>query len=416
MTGPDATTPGRGRPDAEGAGAVAPRRETPGRGRPDAEGDGAVTPRRGTPGRGGRDVEGPGAATARRGALSPGGEAAALTAHVVVRRRDFAVDLSLDVTPGETVAVMGRSGAGKSTLLTALAGLTPLDGGEITLDGRVLDRAPRVRTAPMQRGIVLLGQDARLFPHLTARENVAFGPRAAGVPASLARSSADEWLARVGLPGAGDRRPAQLSGGEQQRVAVARALAAEPRVVLLDEPLVALDAVTASEIRAMLRERLTGVTTIAVTHDAVDAAALADRLLIVERGRVTQEGPVREVLAAPATAVAAAIAGLERVVGVARRGGWEGAGMRLESTEADSLALAATDGVPLAAVFRASDMRIGEGCPATVVRLEPTPTGVRIVTDRGAAEVSPAEATEIDPGDVILVSVAPERVRFVPAS
>jgi molybdate transport system ATP-binding protein len=343
-------------------------------------------------------------------------DAAALRARVVVRRREFAVDIALDVAPGETVAVMGRSGAGKSTLLGALAGLTPLDEGEIVLDGRVLDRAPRVRTAPMQRGIVLLGQDARLFPHLTARENVAFGPRAAGVAASLARSSADEWLARVGLPGAGDRRPAQLSGGEQQRVAVARALAAEPRVVLLDEPLVALDPVTASEIRAMLRERLAGVTTIAVTHDAVDAAALADRLLIVERGRVSQAGPVREVLAAPTTAVAAAIAGLERVVGVARCGGWESAGMRLESTDAPSLALAARDGVPLAAVFRSADVRLGKGCPATVQRLEPTPTGVRVVTDRVVAEVSSSEATAIRPGDVVLVRVAPDRVRFVAAS
>lgn len=342
--------------------------------------------------------------------------AAALRAHVVVRRRDFDVDIALDVAPGETVAVMGRSGAGKSTLLDAIAGLTPLDGGEITLDERVLDRAPRVRTAPMHRGIVLLGQDARLFPHLTARENVAFGPRAAGISASVARSSADDWLARVGLPGAGGRRPAQLSGGEQQRVAVARALAAAPRVVLLDEPLVALDAVTASEIRAMLRERLGGVTTIAVTHDAVDAAALADRLVVVERGSVTQEGPVREVLAAPATEVAAKIAGLERVVGVARGGAFAREGLRLESTDAASLTAAAHDGASLAAVFRAADVRLGSGSPGVVSRLEPTPAGVRVVLDIGAAEVSPTEAVGLRPGDVVQWSIAPDRVRFVPAS
>ncbi|MBB3159129.1 molybdate transport system ATP-binding protein [Microbacterium proteolyticum] len=336
-----------------------------------------------------------------------------LRADVVVRRRDFDVAIALDVARGETVAVMGRSGAGKSTLLDALAGLTPLDGGEISLDGRVLDRPPRLRTAPMHRGIVLLGQDARLFPHLTARENVAFGPRAAGVSASDARSRADEWLARVGLPGAGDRRPTRLSGGEQQRVAVARALAAQPRVVLLDEPLVALDAVTASEIRAMLRESLDGVTTIAVTHDAVDAAALADRLLIVERGSVTQEGSVREVLAAPATEVAAKIAGLERVVGVARGGAFEREGLRLSSTDAASRALAAIDGARLAAVFRAADARLGEGSPALVSHLEPTPTGVRVVTDHGAAEVAPGDAAGIRPGDVVLLGIAPDRVRFV---
>ncbi len=341
---------------------------------------------------------------------------AALSARIAVRRRDFVVDIALDVDPGETVAVMGRSGAGKSTLLGALAGLVGLDEGEISVDGRVLDRAPRLRTPPMKRGIVLLGQEARLFPHLTARENVAFGPRAAGVPASAALSLADEWLARVGLPGTGDRRPVQLSGGEQQRVAVARALAAEPRVVLLDEPLVALDAVTASEIRAMLRDRLAGVTTVAVTHDAVDAAALADRLVIVERGRVTQQGPVREVLAAPATDVAARIAGLERLVGVARGGGWESGGLRLESTDAASRARAASDGVMLAAVFPASAVRLGEGTPATVSHLEPTPTGVRVVTEHGAAEVPPADAASIRPGDVVLVRIAPDRVRFVAAS
>ncbi|MDQ1124705.1 sulfate/molybdate ABC transporter ATP-binding protein [Microbacterium trichothecenolyticum] len=342
-------------------------------------------------------------------------DAAALRARVRVRRRDFDVDIAIEAAPGETVAVMGRSGAGKSTLLGALAGLTPLDAGEISVGGRVLDRAPGVRTDPMHRGVVLLGQDARLFPHLTARENVAFGPRAAGVAASLARSSADEWLTRVGLPGAGDRLPAHLSGGEQQRVAVARALAAEPRVVLLDEPLVALDAVTASEIRAMLRERLAGMTTVAVTHDAVDAAALADRLVIVERGRVTQEGPVCEVLTAPATEVAARIAGLERVLGEARGGAFVSDGVRLESTDAASLARAGTDGAPLAAVFRAADVRLGEGAPAVVSHLQPTPTGVRIVFAGGAADVAPREAVGLRPGDTVRWSVAPEHVRFVAA-
>ncbi|OZD39099.1 ABC transporter ATP-binding protein [Rhodococcus sp. 06-1477-1B] len=340
-------------------------------------------------------------------------DAAELRARVLVRRRDFDVDVALDLAPGETVAVMGRSGAGKSTLLEALAGLTPLDDGEISVDGRVLDRAPRLRTAPMQRGVVLLGQEARLFPHLTARENVAFGPRAAGVAAAVARSSADDWLARVGLPGAGDSRPAQLSGGEQQRVAVARALAAEPRVVLLDEPLVALDAVTASEIRAMLRERLAGVTTVAVTHDAVDAAALADRLVIVERGRVTQVGPVREVLSAPATEVAARIAGLERLVGVAEGGAFVRSGVRLESADAASRALAAVDGAPLAAVYRAADARLGEGFATTVSSLEATPTGVRVVTDAGAVEVAPAVAAGLAPGSPVQLAVPVEAVRFV---
>ncbi|MFG6279210.1 ATP-binding cassette domain-containing protein [Microbacterium sp. 5K110] len=352
---------------------------------------------------------------------------AVLSARVVVRRREFAVDLALDVAPGETVAVMGRSGAGKSTLLAALAGLQPLDDGEISVDGRVLDRTarPRVRTAPMHRGIVLLGQDARLFPHLPVRENVAFGPRAAGVAASDARADADAWLARVGLPGTGGRRPAELSGGEQQRVAVARALAAGPRVVLLDEPLVALDAVTASEIRAMLRDALAGVTTVAVTHDAVDAAALADRLVIVERGRVTQQGAVREVLSAPATDVAARIAGLERLVGRADGGGFAAGGVRLEAADAGSRTVAAVDGAPLAAVYRASDVRVGSepadapgigAWTATVSYLEPTPRGVRVVTDAGVAELDVTAAAGLTPGTRVEVRLAPAHVRFVAAS
>ncbi|MCT2086226.1 ABC transporter ATP-binding protein [Microbacterium enclense] len=346
----------------------------------------------------------------------------ALSAHVIVRRRAFAVDVAFDVAPGETLAIMGRSGAGKSTILEALAGLQALDGGEISLDGRVIDRAerPRVRTDPMHRGIVLLGQDARLFPHLSVRENVAFGPRSAGVAAADARSDADRWLAGVGLPGVGERRPAELSGGEQQRVAVARALAANPRAVLLDEPLVALDPVTAGEIRAMLRDALRGVTAVAVTHDAVDAAALADRLLIVEHGRATQLGPVREVFAAPASAVAARIAGLERVVGRAAGGAWVGAGARLESTDAESRALAGEDGRALAAVFRAADVRVGatagNAWRARVTGVEPTPTGVRLVTDLGAAEIAPLTAIDAAVGDTVMLSIPPDRVRFVPAS
>ena len=347
---------------------------------------------------------------------------AALSAHVAVQRRAFRVDVAFDVAPGETLAIMGRSGAGKSTVLEALAGLQRLDAGEIALDGRVIDRAPhpRVRTDPMRRGLVLLGQDARLFPHLSVRENVAFGPRAAGVAAVDARADADAWLARVGLPGVGDRRPAELSGGEQQRVAVARALAARPRAVLQDEPLVALDAVTAAEIRTMLRDALDGVTAVAVTHDAVDAATLADRLLIIEAGRATQLGPVREVLSAPATDVAARIAGLERIEGTASDGGWALAAVRLESTDAGSRALAAEPGRALAAVFRAADVRVGESAVnawrARVERLEPLPTGVRLVADVGAAEVDALTAAGLAAGDVVTLSIAPDRVRFVAAS
>ncbi|WP_260857349.1 sulfate/molybdate ABC transporter ATP-binding protein [Microbacterium sp. 1.5R] len=353
---------------------------------------------------------------------------AGLRAHVVVGREHFAVDVALQVAGGETVAVMGPSGAGKSTLLQALAGFDALDDGEIAVDGQVVDRvtAPRVRTEPMRRGIVLLGQNPRLFPHLSARENVAFGPRAAGVSATEARRDADDWLARVGLPGAGDRRPHQLSGGEAQRVAVARALAAAPSVVLLDEPLVALDPETAGDIRRMLRDQLADTTTVAVTHDAADAVALADRLVVLESGRVTQEGDVRGVLAAPASGFVASIAGVNRIDGLSAGGAWTRGEVRLLAADAASQALAAVDGIALAAVFRPGDVRVGSNVAAgvgvanswraVVTRVEPTIAGVRALTDLGAIDLSLTDATALRPGDALTLHVDPAHVRFVAAS
>lgn len=341
-----------------------------------------------------------------------------LQAHVVVQRERSRVDVAIDADAGETVAVMGPSGAGKSTVLAAIAGLTPLHDGEITVAGRTVERvtAPRVHTAPMHRGVVLLGQDPRLFPHLSARENVAFGPRAAGTPAARARADADVWLERVGLAGLGSRMPRELSGGEQQRVAIARALSASPQVVLLDEPLVALDPVTASSIRGMLREQLAGTTTVAVTHDAGDAVALAERLFVIEAGAVVQSGAVREVLRAPASAFVASVADMNRMPGVAARGAWRGAaGQVLTSADTASTALAAADGVPLAAVFRPGDVRIVAGAApnawaATVVAVEPTLAGARIRTTEGVVDVS---ETSLSVGDAVWLQVDPERVRFV---
>ncbi|MFE7196823.1 ABC transporter ATP-binding protein [Microbacterium oxydans] len=349
-------------------------------------------------------------------------EAPGLRAHIVVDREHFAVDVALQVVVGETMAIMGPSGAGKSTLLQALAGLEPLSAGEIEVAGRVVDRVapPRVRTPPMNRGVVLLGQDARLFPHLSVRENVAFGPRAAGTDVRAARDTADEWLARVGLAGSGNRMPHELSGGEGQRVAVARALAASPRAVLLDEPLVALDPVTAGEIRQMLRDQLAGITTIAVTHDAADAVALAERLLVVESGRVTQSGPVRDVLSAPASEFVASIAGVNRLVGVASGGAWRGGEVRLTSADPASRALAAMEGTALAVVFRPEDVRVRDAgansWAAVVARVEPTLAGVRVHTDVGAVDISSTAAGEVTVGELIWLRIDPELVRFVAES
>jgi molybdate transport system ATP-binding protein len=213
--------------------------------------------------------------------------------------------------------------------------------------------------------------------------------------------------------------PRELSGGERQRVAVARALAASPRVVLLDEPLVALDPETAGEIRRMLRDQLAGTTTIAVTHDAADAVALADRLIVLESGRVTQSGPVREVLAAPASGFVASIAGVNRVIGVAHDAGWRSGDLRLASADA---APEAPAGARLAAVFRPQDVRIIDQAPSDadadawltrITRLEATLAGVRVHTEACQVDVSLADAAGLAPGAPVRLRIDPAGVRFV---
>ncbi|MDR6200670.1 molybdate transport system ATP-binding protein [Microbacterium sp. SORGH_AS428] len=341
----------------------------------------------------------------------------AVRARIRVSRPGFELEVPLVVASGETVAIMGPSGAGKSTMLDALAGLVPLSEGRIVLDEDEVS-TPRFQLAPARRGTVLLGQDPHLFPHLSARENVAFGPRAAGMPARAARALAEEWLVRVGLPDAGKRRPADLSGGQQQRVAIARALAASPRLVLLDEPLTSLDPVTADGIRALLAEHLAGRTCVLVTHDAVDAVAFADRVAVIEAGRLTQEGAVRDVLGAPATAFVASLAGLNRIVGAAAVGGVRVDGMLIQGRGDVG------DAAQGAAVFRPADVRIvGDGTPGSwvtrIVRVEPTIAGARVHTATGgiAVDVSLDElaARGLRAGAEIALSVDPRSVRVVPA-
>jgi len=319
---------------------------------------------------------------------------AELDASIVVQRHGFRLDAEIHAQRGEVVALMGPSGAGKSTLLGALAGLVDIDEGRIALAGRVLDVAPKPRgyTPPAQRGVVLLGQDPHLFPHLSAHDNITFGPRARGVERRAADADADEWLWRVGLAGLGARRPAQLSGGQQQRVAIARALVTKPAAVLLDEPFTSLDAETAGDIRALIREQLTstGTTAIVATHDAVDAVSLASRLVVLEDGVITQEGPVRQVLAEPATRFAAAVAGLNRVDGHAADGEWVSGELRVEaSVTGDAAAIFPPSAVRIDGVdastwtgaLRLDSAPTGRGVwLARVVRLEPTPAGIRVRT------------------------------------
>lgn len=236
----------------------------------------------------------------------------------VVRRGDFVLEATIEVAPGERLGVVGPNGSGKSTLLRAIAGLLPLSEGSIRLGGRVLAN-DTTQLAPEERRTALVFQDHRLFPHLTVRDNVAYGPRAAGRRRGAARAHADAWLHRLEIADLADRRPAQLSGGQSQRVALARALAQDPEALLLDEPTAALDADARISVRAELARHLADLTVpaVVVTHDPVEALVMTDRLVVLEQGRVVQAGPPGEVAARPATPYVARLMGLNLYAGTA---------------------------------------------------------------------------------------------------
>jgi molybdate transport system ATP-binding protein len=240
-----------------------------------------------------------------------------LRAEIGVHRDAFTLDLTFRVGAGEVVVLLGPNGAGKTTALRALAGLTPLTKGRVELDGEVLEEAAGHRVPTEHRPIGFVFQDYRLFPHLTAVANVEFGLRSRGMQRAEARARASRWLERVGLEGVAAMKPGALSGGQAQRVALARALAWEPRLLLLDEPMAALDATTRSSLRSELRDHLAayGGSTVVVTHDPLDAMVLADRLVVLEGGAVVQEGAPGHVARHPATQYVAQLVGLNLLTG-----------------------------------------------------------------------------------------------------
>lgn len=341
-----------------------------------------------------------------------------LTATIRVPERD--VDVTVEVPDGRTVAVLGPNGAGKSTTLAAIAGLLHPSAGEIRLDDRNLFSANGSDrfVPPHSRGIGLLAQDARLFPHLSVLDNVAFGPRSAGMPRGRARERAHHWLAEVDATALADRRPSALSGGQAQRVAIARALATEPHLLLLDEPLSALDVEAAPAVRQLLRRVLADRTTLLVTHDVLDAVLLADEVVVLDAGRVVERGPTATVLTRPTSAFAARIAGLNLVRGtlhgdaVVGPGGVRVAGLVDESVHDEDAAVAVFSPAAVG-VYRVAP----QGSPRTAVRatvtdLEPHGHQVRVHTAYLSADITPAALADLalTPGDEVVLTVKASEV------
>nr|WP_246315424.1 ABC transporter ATP-binding protein [Kineococcus aurantiacus] len=340
--------------------------------------------------------------------------------HVEFAPRGVALDL--DVPAGEVLAVLGPNGAGKSTLLGLLAGLLRPTAGRVVLDGRVL-AGDGVFVPPHRRGTALLAQDALLFPHLSVEANVAFGPRSTGTPRAQALARARELLADVGLADLARRRPRELSGGQAQRAALARALATGPRLLLLDEPLAALDVTAAPQVRQVLRRvlRAPGRSAVLVTHDPLDALALADRVVVVEDGRVAERGPVQDVLSRPRSAFGAQLAGLVLLPGTLTAGG-----LRTDDGTVVAGAVTGEAGERGVALFSPTAVSVHATDPggsprnrwsATVLDVTPRGEVVRLRAALGGhdvlADLTVAAAAELDlvPGTVVHLAVKATAVR-----
>jgi molybdate transport system ATP-binding protein len=342
-----------------------------------------------------------------------------------VLRGEFALELQLTVPAGQTLALVGPNGAGKSTSLSVCAGLLALARGRLAVGGRVLDApAQGVFVPPEARRIGWLPQQALLFPHRTVRDNVAYGPLARGMPAAAARARAEQWLERVGLAGYGSRRPHELSGGQAQRAALARTLAAEPEVLLLDEPLAAVDASARRELRALLHEHLGAFAgpRLLVTHDAVDAFVLADRIAVLEAGRVVQAGTAAELGSAPRSRYVADLVGLNFVVGTVHDSVFTAAsGATLVAATPIEGAAVATVHPRAIALFRSRP----DGSPrnvwqATVLAIEAVPAANRVRLGGPlplVAEVTPAavSALGLAVGTAVWVALKATEVQVAPA-
>lgn len=342
------------------------------------------------------------------------------------------VELRLSLPAGRRVALVGPNGSGKSTALHLLAGHLRPDSGEVRLGGRAVS-SPRAHHPAHRRRVVALEQRAGLFPHLTALANVAFGPRSRGVRRPVADARARAELDAVGCGDLASRRPHELSGGQAQRVAIARALAVDPELVLLDEPLAALDVEVAPAIRALLAERLADRTVVLVTHDPLDLWALAQDVAVLEAGRVVQTGPVERVLARPGSGFVARLAGVSLLEGVVdddealrTPAGDLVTGMRPDASPWTPGARAIATVDPRAVAVQVAEPGAGHSSvrnawPATVVALAPAGSLTRVTAElrdgqRVEAEITSRSAADLGlaPGTAVTLSAKAAQVQLFP--
>jgi len=322
-------------------------------------------------------------------------------------------DVTLEVPDGSVLAVLGPSGCGKSTLLRAVAGLEPLAAGSIAFDDQVVDRLPTHK-----RGFALMFQDGQLFGHMSVARNVGYALRLRRRPSD---AQVAELLALVGLEGYAERLPATLSGGERQRVALARALAVEPRLLLLDEPLSALDAGLRERLAVDLREILhaAGTTALMVTHDHEEAFHVADRLAVMRAGRVVQSGPIGEVWAAPVDTATALFLGYARVLTGSAAATVLAAVREVESRGVPGQAGAGPADELAGLAVRRSALVADEHGPllGTVESARATPELLRLVVevgDVGLVDAVAARDSHWGPGEKVRLRVEPTRVALIP--
>ncbi|HEY8798058.1 MAG TPA: ABC transporter ATP-binding protein [Candidatus Dormibacteraeota bacterium] len=348
-----------------------------------------------------------------------------LEANVRLTLGALSLDMELTVGEGEVVALLGPNGAGKTTLLRAVAGLVPLTSGYVKLDGRTLEDAATGKYVPTEnRSIGVVFQDYLLFPHLSVLENVAFGMRSRGVPSREASDKATQWVDRVGLSAYVQDKPDALSGGQRQRVALARALAPDPRLLLLDEPLAALDVTTRAEVRRDLKRHLASFPglRLVVTHDPLEAATLADRLVVMENGRLVQTGTPAEVTERPRSQYVADLVGVNLLRGQADHG-------FVRVSEESVIAAAAAEAGDVFAVIHpravALHQRRPEGSPrnawqgrVSVIELLGGRVRVRVEAEVPlVAEVTPAAMSDlgVEEGGQLWVSFKATDVGVYPA-